>query len=512
MPEGKAQEAVSWSGMASHRGELGLLIDVAQQLRADDGRPESELHRRDRAVGLAIDARRLKPRAMLQSWLQRVTDDGENVQGRRVDSAIFISSLVLPLLGVLAGVTTATAVFHYDGTLPVNVLKVLAVFVLLQVVLLMLTVVVILPAGLRRIVPGLDGMQDALSMLSPGRLIVPLMHLLPQTWREAFARLRAGGEAHHRLFAGVYKWLVLQGSQQFAVGFNVGALLGAMALVMGTDLAFGWSTTLQLRAEDVYRWTRSLSLPWWWMPQAQASVELIEVTRFYRTPEGGVFDVGLDGNPRTPGGWWPFLVMCIIMYGLLPRLILMYVARRRLTRAIERALTLLPGAAELRDRLQRPWIETGSQEQEDATNGGPHTLREAQPGSDIDRHRRTVAINWSNVPVSAEALRTTLAPQVVEAGQMDLAMDRRAIEAAQVAGEGAAAIVVRAWEPPLMDLVDFIVELRRAMGEGRPIHVVPVNVGADGRLAAASKNDLAIWRRKMATVGDPWLKVADAPC
>ena len=115
------------------------------------------------------------------------------------------------------------------------------------------------------------------------------------------------------------RWVIAQSSQTFAVFFNVGALASALYLVAFSDLAFSWSTTLQLEAADLQRWTDLLSAPWApFFAGARPSPELIETTRYFRLQDGS-FPAAV--SPAGLGGWWPFLVMCMAVYGLLPRLL-----------------------------------------------------------------------------------------------------------------------------------------------------------------------------------------------
>jgi hypothetical protein len=60
-------------------------------------------------------------------------------------------------------------------------------------------------------------------------------------------------------------------------------------------------------------------------------------------------------------------------------------------------------------------------------------------------------------------------------------------------------LAVRGFEPPLAEQIDFITALRRALGDARPIVVAGVG-SDDARLDA--------WRRRLTTLGDPWLAVA----
>jgi len=94
-------------------------------------------------------------------------------------------------------------------------------------------------------------------------------------------------------------------------------------------------------------------------------------------------------------------------------------------------------------------------------------------------------------------------------GAHPLADDRAAI-AATAGADRPAVLLVKAWEPPLAEVLDFLRELRRAMGDGTPIVVVPVGADADGRATAPQPRHRDIWRRAVATVGDPWLRVGIA--
>jgi hypothetical protein len=73
--------------------------------------------------------------------------------------------------------------------------------------------------------------------------------------------------------------------------------------------------------------------------------------------------------------------------------------------------------------------------------------------------------------------------------------------------EQAVAILVKAWEPPLMEFIDFVRLLRHNLGDGRPIIVLPVGIDTGARLHPAEDGQLGIWRRKVSQVGDPWLRV-----
>jgi hypothetical protein len=312
----------------------------------------------------------------------------------------------------------------------------------------------------------------------------------------------AGAAAAQRKFADVHKWLLLAAGQVFAVAFNAGLLAVYLTLVVFTDLAFGWSTTLDVDPERVQRLVETLALPWKsWLAAAVPSAELVEATRYYRAESLTVV------NAAALGRWWSFLFMCLLTYGLVPRLVLLGFATWRLQRAAHRTLLHLPGVAELRYRLNREAVETRA-EDPDSSAPAAELPDNADP---MPLHGTGVVILWGGLHLSdAEAARLVaravgLASDGIHRAGVGAAMedDAQTLRAAAEA-DGPVAIIVKAWEPPLGELVDFIAQLRHTAGTGRALLVVPV---AEDSGEAARAEDMGIWRRRMAAIGDPWLSV-----
>jgi hypothetical protein len=205
-------------------------------------------------------------------------------------------------------------------------------------------------------------------------------------------------------------------SQTAAVAFNAAAIGIGVALVTFTDLAFGWSTTLQADPHVIARWVDALSLPWRaWAPAAVPDLSLIERSQFFRLDGARV--LGLDAS-RTLTGWWAFTILAIVTYGLLPRLALWALCVVRL-RAATRALLLEdPRVAALLDRMATPAIETAAPEPEDARSAAalPHA---SHPDALVGAARGVI---WSGSIVAAAAdphARRTLGialSDIVEAG------------------------------------------------------------------------------------------------
>ena len=413
-----------------------------------------------------------------------------------------VVGVALFAVGALVGAGVAGALFFYDGTHPVNVVRLLGVFVALQALLVAATLVLCLPATVQRAVPGVAVLQDALSVLSPGRWGGGLRRFLPAPQQEAATRFAALARRHRRLYGDVERWGWLSQSQVFGVAFHAGAIAMALSLVAFTDLAFAWSTTLRLDAAEWLRLTQALATPWASvLPEAVPSQALVDATQYFRASEGH--------DPGESAPWWPFLLACMATYGLLPRVVLLAATRLRLRAAVRRAFARLPGIAALRDRLDNALVETAADDDELGAR-----LPEAVPdgaGAALADGLRCHAIVWASLPVGdAAAVASQLGVELVSlenAGDESLDADGAVIQRLGQAGPDPVLVLVKAWEPPVLEFLDFLGDLRRGIGGDRGVVVVPLAVGAEGRFEAPSSRDASQWQRGVRRLGDPFTQL-----
>jgi hypothetical protein len=398
--------------------------------------------------------------------------------------------------GSIAGVAVALAAFAYDGSQPVNVVRLLLLLVGVQLVLLTLTLL-LLPGR----VPGLRHVQDLLTTLNPGAWAAGVYAKLARA-RPDVARLfdvHAPRPAARR-FA---KWQLLFWSQTAAVMFNVAALVTAVMLVTFSDLAFGWSTTLDVPAATASRIVQAIASPWASLaPLAVPTPELVEQSQFFRLERAAV----ATDAARALGAWWPFTVLAVVTYGLLPRLLLLVLATARLRTATGALLLEDAQVTALLDRMASPAIETAAGEHEQA----PPLEIGVAPARDRPLTGTARALIWENaLPLDAARsyARRHLGLEVLdvaEAGTGRLAIDRAALEQL-AAAESAATLIVftPAWEPPLLELLDFLAELRRRIGPAASIVIAPVPDGA----RAVTDVERATWQRAIAQLADPKMYV-----
>lgn len=463
---------------ASRGEQLSEAARLSEQLRAQPSAPTD-------------DADRLL-------WLiDHAQDPPLDTQARQARSALSVAGLIVFVLGLLSGAVVAAGVFYYDGRSPVNIVAALGVFVVLQGLLLLLAVVAALPNGVVGRLPGVSGVQEALRLASPGRLAFVGARLLPQDMREALSAALGRSGAHQRVYGRVQLWAILRWSQLYAVAVNLAAAGVFLYLVVVSDLAFSWSTTLDIAPKQFHTITHGLAAPWFWLDTALPSEQLVQRSFHYRGTE---FDRELSKS------WWPFILTAMLVYGLLPRIISAAVASVRLQRATRHALVAMPGAVELLRRVERA---DGNAASEPPTHDSTPTA--ATMGALGDR---PMVIDWSGAAGSvARAVELIGAePSHFEpaGGSRTVEEDRRAIEAVgRSATADGVAVLVKLWEPPVIETMSFLRELRSALGDGLAVRVLPVATDTSGRVISDDPVLVEQWRARVAGLGDPWTAVND---
>ena len=465
-------------------------IDIPLWLEADRLTPHPERIRRDRAIGLTQDSSDRVQR--VRGWWRAVApeEDGAGARLQRIRVAI---TAIMVLLGAVLGVGVALAAFQYDGSQPVNVVRLIALLVIVPGLFLIASLL-FLPG---RVVL-LRGLQDLLAPLNPGAVALAVFRRIARASPELARSFdwRSGRSSTGR-FA---KWQLMCWSQIAAVAFNVAALATALLLVTFTDLAFRWSTTLEVDAQAVARIVHAIAWPWHALvPSAVPSAALVEESQFFRLDDGGPV------SGRALAAWWPFTLLTIVTYGLLPRLAMLGLAIARL-RAAERALLLDDrGVTALVDRMASAAVETAAAE---------HAETAAAAAADAAHYReatgRARAVIWEgcvSVERAREHARKRLGLElvaVVEAGgSRTLGADRQALDSVGASEPGTVVVFTPAWEPPLLELLDFLGELRRRVGAEHSIVVAPSADGA-GVVTAVEHET---WARAIGRLRDPRLYV-----
>jgi hypothetical protein len=474
-------------------------IDIPAWLEADGTRPLAERMHRDREIGRALGAGDAASR--VRRWWQRIGDRGEAVRGHRLHQARSLINLSLALIGLAAGSGLALAAFRYDGSYPVNVVRLLALLVVPQVLLLALNLFLI-PGR----VPGLRFVQDALSALNPGALAAAVYRQITgHSGSGLFAWATAPGSAMRRLG----KWQMLTWSQIAAVALNTGVLATAVVLIAFTDLAFGWTTTLDVDSSTATTLFDAIAAPWSGLfPGSVPGPDLVESSQYFRL-EG----YAQIADSRTLTGWWSFTVLAVITYGLLPRVAFLIVAGWRLRVATRNLLLSDARVAALLDRMSAPELQTqGTEERAPPLEPPPQIDAESghagSAAAETDAGGQASAIIWSQC-IDAGRARALVHSRLgfavttlLDAGGGTIAEERQSLDQLSRTRDPVV-VLTPAWEPPLLEFVDFLGALREIIGMARAIVVVPV--AEDGQPISAIEHEN--WSRAVGRRRDPNLHI-----
>lgn len=450
---------------------------------------------RDRGIGRELSC--ADDLARVLAWWQRVRAEEaspteDTSLGERLSALSRLAGWLLVLLGVLLGAGLGSIAFAYDGTHPVNLLGLLGVLVGLPFVLLLFTLLFLLPVRL----PGLAALREGIGVVNPGRWA--------GAWLDRYAgmRLHGGFAAGRTRFA---RWQLVVFSQWLAAGYFVGVLVAGTVLVTVTDLAFGWSTTLDLDAASVAQLFGFLAFPWQsWLPSAVPDLGLVEASRIYRL-ETSTVD---EAQAVQLGTWWPFVLCTILVWGLLPRLLLLAAGVWRLAAATRALLCQHAEVLALLDRLKPPRVDFGPEEQPAARQ----TMGAVAAPPAVEPDSRTIAVVW-NGALGVDAANRWGQTHLGGAFGDLFSLSSRSGQAGTQAElarlpEKLSRVVVftKGWEPPLLEFADFLRALRRVLGASVVLIVVPI----DTRGVGVSASDRNVWSAFLARHDDPRLYVQQA--
>lgn len=455
---------------------------------------------RDRELGLRLPER--SPRRRLRAWvLHRRAVEPEDLPGDHARGLIALAAWVLGLLGILVGVSAATALLAYDGSTPVNVLA-----WLLYTAVIPLAFALVLVLGL--VLPSRWFPRAGPAQALLGAVVEPLLRRLPkgERWaRELFGRTGRATRALER-------WLLVALTQIFSLAFLIAALITLFVHVAITDLTFGWSTTLDIGAEAP-ELLRAVAAPWRevWPGAFPSADEAIWksmysrfVERFERTPTRAPVPAELSAM------WWKYCAAALITYGILPRVLLLFFATWRWRRALSRWPALeRPEVRALLDRLSDTGGAFTAQRIRSVVDAEPPRGTAAEPEVELSQAERRgedlvpstsnggLVVAWgaaADDPEGAARALGALPERVLTAGASADLEAERSVLAAAAEWAGPVRVLMPLSEPPVEDVLGFLRELRAVVPR---VVIVPLEPHGAGWRAAPVD---AIWQKALAKV------------
>ncbi len=237
-------------------------------------------------------------------------------------------------------------------------------------------------------------------------------------------------------------------SQQVSLLFALGMLLALLLYLLVTDLAFGWSSTLDVSPQSLHALLAALAWPWQQLwPEAVPSLSLVEQTRYFRSAPGAV------STPAALGQWWRFLLMCLLVYVVLPRMLSYAWHRLKLSGMQAR---LFDNDALIAGWWQRLSNESVSQDAQRVEQlDGVHEAAPEVERLPVSRH----VVLWGVWPeqawTSVKEILNTRIPDFQLYKLRDEQLLESAIQGINREPKETVLLVCKGWEPPNGELADF---------------------------------------------------------
>jgi hypothetical protein len=331
-------------------------------------------------------------------------------------------------------------------------------------------------------------------MLTHGRVADFINHLFPLHWIEKLSSAlpfrKRVDSLDNPLPLELSKWVFIERMQLLSLLFSFGLMISLLLIIVVKDIAFGWSTTLQISPETFQSILSTIGVLWERVfPDAIPSLELVEMSHYFRLGER--IDSEMIHNANKLGAWWKFLAMVTVVYAIGCRLLLWFISKLGFKKQLERDFLVLDGVHQILREFNRAFISTKAPTEEKHLDIVDESIE--QISDDIYKSYHSI-FGWNLLKDEiilandAKEIRGESIQSIGGSSSFD-EDEAKADEAKDVV-----LLFVKSWEPPTMDFVDFL-EILIENKEVDEIQVYPL--GTVGRYYESDSKDIAIWKRKI---------------
>jgi len=513
------------------------LIDLEYFLQCDEGAgdesAQKSLLKRDRYIYLNKILTLEKgdastPRSVIRSWLEQrkkmeesETETLRVLPGDAFDEGYHLMGFAFLIVGILSGAGLAFSFLNYRGTEPLNISSYLALFVLTQCLALLLLMGIYVARRVRR-APFRSSITYTLISGLMTTLIVKIKHRTLKTTltgskRGSLEAVMGLVRGKRQIYGSLFYWPVFILAQIFGVGFNLGVLGATLMKVLGSDVAFGWQSTVQFSSQTVFKLVQVIALPWSWLVRADfAHPTFYQVEGSHMVLKDGIYHLAT----RDLVSWWPFLCFALLTYGLLPRLILLVMGIMVQKRALLRINFSHRACQRLLNRMRTPLVSTWrrSVSSEDLRKGDTKAPEaKVSDPQDVLTGKSMIALipddifeAFTDDELESVIFKTFGYPvrRRLRFGENEEG-DKRVLHELSTMKKDAATnllILQEGWQPPIRESLLFIRDLRMASGETSMIWMGLIGRPRQGAVFTEVKEEeWEVWDQKLKALGDPYL-------
>jgi len=507
---------------------LDQIIDLEYFLHEDSPSSPEELHLRDRKIAREITENEPTPTItapeLLSGWIQnRRNNEFKNESNVSpgtlfAKSRSFASTLTI-FKGLAGGLLAGWAFFAYAGSTPINVLQFLLFFVFSQ---LIITGVLFIGLCAKKLIPGIQLQGSSFYLLhSLGKKIFIFIN---RKWFENISGSKRESVRHaygiiksrNQLYGSLFYWPIFSLAQLFGITFNIGLLTTTFTKIVTSDLAFGWQSTLQLSSTAIEKMVNLLALPWGWLlPSGIGSPTLTEIEGSHIILKDGIYHL----TTVDLVAWWPFLLLCLICYGLLIRICFYICGKLLENNSLAGFECNSPHCTALLRRMTTPVVSTQA-----VAESKTKVVNTAPISSSPELLQPTTTPTPQILLIPDDIFHTcspeTIHPfmnakgfEVLEKHRFMLSYDedqkllQTLAERVWDSKEGVT-IIMEAWMVPLVDFLVFIKDIRLLSTPTTTIEIALTGEAGDTTFTNVRPHDMEIWRKKIESIGDPYIHLA----
>lgn len=281
-------------------------------------------------------------------------------------------------------------------------------------------------------------------------------------------------------YRSILSWKVAGITQWGAIGFNLGLIGGFYCILLFIEINFFWATSIDgFGLSQLDSLTNLISLPWtllnldWNPDQAQLIVTQLQIGEL--NPEG------------KPQYWYPFILASLVVYGLIPRVILLIVCNTLKKRSLNKLSFMEKRHRELWRKLRLKSVsEDHYSEPEDSV----------------------VIINIGGIEISEAQLRPFLLQKLrvnaiatFKAGVLNKDEKEDALTSLSKAKRGVV-FLVESWSLSPKQLQALHKQVRELIPT-QPIHFLILGLPKNGIYQAPQDTELSEWKSFISNLNDP---------
>jgi len=401
-----------------------------------------------------------------------------------VSSYLYIVTFSLVIIAFILGLLSGITLLSYNGHEPVNIVYFIAMVVFLPLFTMLLSL---------------------FSMFRAKNSQSVLLHLTPAYWMEKILKFFPGIDDENiknfKINPLLANWIVIRRSQFIALFFSLGLLLALLGVVVTKDIAFAWSTTLHITPEVFHGFLNTLALPWReFFPAAVPSIELIERSQYFRL--GDKLSEEMISNASQLGQWWKFLAFATLLYALFLRCVMYVIATLGYKNALKKSFLSLEGVSLLLNNMNESMITTNATVGEHIVSSSHTEIQEIRQLKTSYDFVQGWAIPTSKLQVMNDTMKVS-SPNIFEVGGSNTLSEDRAIAHKSF---GEVLLYVKVWEPPILDIIDYIEELIEIVDK-----VIIYPIGTEDEMYHVKEKFIKIWIDKFSMIDNNkkiWIKTS----